>query len=74
MEQVRVGQPSELTGRTILDAGIRQRFGVIVVAVRRSNGEMEFNPVPETMIRTGDELVVLGRPDSVKALEEAVAV
>jgi voltage-gated potassium channel len=72
MEQVRVREQSALAGRTIMSAGIRQKFGVIVVAVRRSNGEMEFNPSPETSLQAGDELVVLGRPDNVKALEETV--
>ena len=33
---------------------------------------MEFNPAPESVIRIGDEMIVLGRPDSVKALEDAV--
>jgi K+/H+ antiporter YhaU regulatory subunit KhtT len=33
---------------------------------------MEFNPSPETVIQAGDAMVVLGRPQSVKALEEAV--
>jgi hypothetical protein len=35
---------------------------------------MQFNPPPEVVIRAGDELVVLGGPPSVKALEETVAV
>ena len=30
---------------------------------------MEFNPEPETTMRAGDKLVVLGRPDSLKKLE-----
>jgi len=34
---------------------------------------MDFNPSPESVIRAGDELVVLGRPQSVKALGEGVA-
>lgn len=33
---------------------------------------MEFNPAPESVVRSGDELVVLGRPENVKALEETV--
>ena len=74
MEQVRVRETSGLVGRSIVDAGIRQRFGVIVVAIRRTEGAMEFNPAPEAVIRAGDELVVLGRPESVKALEETVEV
>ena len=74
MEQVHVREESGLVGKSIVDAGIRQRFGVIVVAIRRVDGAMEFNPAPESVIRAGDELVVLGRPQSVKALEETVEV
>jgi voltage-gated potassium channel len=73
MEQVRIRTSSPLAGRTILDAGVRQRFGVIVVAIRRTDGAMDFNPPPESVIREGGDLIVLGRPESVKALEEAVS-
>src|SRR5436190_697013 len=62
MEQVRVAAASSLVGKTIVEAGIRQKFGVIIVAIKRSEGTMEFNPPPEAVIRSGDELVVLGRP------------
>jgi voltage-gated potassium channel len=72
MEQVRVEERSTLAGKTIVDAGIRQKYGVIIVAIKRSAGPMEFNPAPDVVIRSGDELVVLGRPQSVKALEETV--
>jgi K+/H+ antiporter YhaU regulatory subunit KhtT len=33
---------------------------------------MEFNPAPEAIMRAGDELVVLGTTESVKALEKGV--
>jgi len=74
MEQVKIVEGSPLVGQTIVEAGIRQKFGLIVVAIRRAEGTMDFNPSPESVIRAGDELVVLGRPQSVKALEERVAV
>ena len=74
MEQVRVREGAGLVDKSIVDAGIRQRFGVIVVAIKRGDDAMEFNPAPEFVIRAGDELVVLGRPESVKALEETVEV
>lgn len=73
MEQVHVAKESALVGSRIVDAGIRQRFGVIVIAIKRADGSMEFNPPPEAVIQSGDEMVVLGRPNSVKALEEVVA-
>jgi voltage-gated potassium channel len=72
MEQVHIKDDSPLAGQTIVDAGIRQKFGVIIVGIRRAGGAMEFNPEPEAIMRGGDELVVLGRTDSVKALEKGV--
>jgi voltage-gated potassium channel len=70
MEQVHITDDSALANRSIVDAGIRQKFGVIVVGIKRAGGSMEFNPPPEAVMRPGDELVVLGRTDSVKALEK----
>ena len=74
MEQVHIAERSSLVGQSIVNAGIRQKFSVIIVAIKRADGAMQFNPPPEAVIRAGDELVVLGAPPSVKALEETVAV
>ena len=69
MEEVLVTADSSFAGQTIRDANLRQRFGVIVVGIQRQDRRMEFNPEPDTSIRAGDRLVVLGRPDSLKQLE-----
>src|SRR5262249_18416960 len=68
MEQVHIKDRSPLAGRTIVDAGIRQKFGVIVAGIKRAGGAMEFNPSPEAVMHAGDELVVLGETESIKAL------
>jgi voltage-gated potassium channel len=70
-EQIEVAAAARLVGQTIKDANLRQRFGVIVVAIQRRAGHMEFNPSPDTPIAAGDQLVVLGHPDQLKALETA---
>jgi voltage-gated potassium channel len=72
-EQVHIAERSSLAGKSLVNAGLRQRFGVVVVGIRRANGQMEFNPEPETTIRAGDDLVVLGRAASLKDLEAAAA-
>jgi voltage-gated potassium channel len=72
MEQVHIDEGSPLIGLTLLESGIRQKFGVIVIAIKRADGAMEFNPPSEAMVRAGDEMVVLGQPQSVKALEDTV--
>ena len=69
MEEIAISSGSALADRSLVDAGLRQRFGVIVVGIQRQDDRMEFNPLPEAIIRSGDKLVVLGQPDSLKKLE-----
>jgi voltage-gated potassium channel len=71
MEQVKIGETSALAGQSLLDGNLRQKFGVVVVGIQRSAGRMEFNPAPDAVMGAGDTLVVLGRPGSLKTLEEA---
>jgi voltage-gated potassium channel len=71
IEQVAISVGSSLSGRSIIDANVRQRFGVIVVGIQRAGGRMEFNPPGEAMMQAGDQLVVLGRTDGLPALEAA---
>jgi voltage-gated potassium channel len=73
IEQVTIAPKSPLANHSIIEANLRQRFGVIVVGIQREDRRMEFNPEPDTSIRSGDKLVVLGRPDSLKQLEVEAA-
>jgi voltage-gated potassium channel len=73
MEQITIAGSSSLATQSILDANLRQRYGVIVVGIQRQDRSMEFNPEPDTAIRAGDRLVVLGRPESLRRLEAEAA-
>jgi voltage-gated potassium channel len=73
MEEIPIAPKSALVNHSILDAGLRQRFGIIVVGIQRRDRHMDFNPAPETSILAGDRLVVLGRPESLKLLEAEAA-
>jgi voltage-gated potassium channel len=73
MEEITIAKTSSLADQSILTANLRQRYGVIVVGIQRQDRRMEFNPEPDTVIRTGDKLVVLGRPESLKKLEAHAA-
>lgn len=69
MEQIRIDAGSQLVGRSLVDANLRQRFGVIVVAIQRSGGRMEFNPSSDAVMLAADQLIVLGRPENLRDLE-----
>lgn len=73
IEQVAIEPASALAGRSIIEANIRQRYGLIVVGIQRKAGRMEFNPPAEAVMQAGDQLVVLGRADGLRELEAAAA-
>jgi voltage-gated potassium channel len=73
LEEIAISARSALANRSIVDANLRQRFGVIVIGIQRQDRTMDFNPEPNTAIHAGDKLVVLGRPESMKALEAEAA-
>ena len=70
MEEVRVGENSRLNGLALMDSGIRQELDVIIVAVRKKDGEMQFNPSSQTRIEAGDTLISLGKRDDLAKLEK----
>ena len=61
MEELMVSDGSRLNGLTLVDSAIRQEMNVIIVAIRKSNREMVFNPSSQTRIESGDTLIALGR-------------
>jgi voltage-gated potassium channel len=73
IEQVKVAEYSSMVNRTIKEMQLGKEVGVIVMAIRKSNGEMMFNPPAETAVRGGDYLIVMGRPGNLRSLENLLA-
>src|SRR5262249_51812641 len=55
MEEIVVGRRSAIAERSLREANLRQRFGVIVVGIQRHDSRMEFNPEPEASMHAGDK-------------------
>jgi voltage-gated potassium channel len=72
LEEMVVSADSKLAGSSLMESGIRKDYDLIVVAIKRSGGEMQFNPSPNTPIDAADTLVVLGNHKDIKELEEAL--
>jgi len=73
IEQVRVSEHSDLVSKTIRELQIGRQFGVIVLAIRKGDGEMVFNPPADTAIASGDYLIVMGLPEKLRTLEGMLA-
>jgi voltage-gated potassium channel len=70
LAEVVVHPSSDLAGKTLAGAGVRQRFGIIVVALKNSERSI-FNPGPEERIEAGDVLVALGPMEALDRIERA---
>ncbi len=72
MEETGVAANSPLIGLALKDTGIRRDLDLIVVAIKRADGQMLYNPAPHAPIQAGDTLVVLGMRQNLDALEKLV--
>jgi K+/H+ antiporter YhaU regulatory subunit KhtT len=65
--------PGGLADLTLRDAGVRERFGVTVVAITRADGSALVNPPAAATLRAGDRLRVFGLPAQIDALVSTAA-
>jgi len=65
MEEVTVCEGSSVIGKSLEESEIRQRFGLIIVAVKKDSGKMIFNPLATYIIEQGDKLIAMGEGDNV---------
>jgi len=67
LEALHVSEGSELVGRSIGEARIRDITGSFILAIS-SDGAMDSNPSADRVLRAGDQLVVLGTRSQLDAL------
>jgi voltage-gated potassium channel len=73
LEEIRIGARSQLAGRTLAEAAIRDKLGIMVLAIRKGKGGLEFNPGPEHSISSGDFLIAFGEKSKLRDLENMSA-
>jgi voltage-gated potassium channel len=72
IEQVQVGHRCAFAGKSLEEMAIRRDSGVIVLAIRKENGEMLFNPTPDARVVSGDYLIAMGETQSLRKLENVL--
>jgi voltage-gated potassium channel len=73
IEQVRVAEDSPMVSKTIRGMQLGRDFGVIVLAIRKRDGQMMFNPPADTAVEGGDFLIVMGRAGNLETIEGMLA-
>jgi len=71
--EAKVSEGSRLEGLSIADAQLRADFGVIIVAIRRGEDDMLFNPGPQEQLLVDDVLVLMGHDEKLAETERALS-
>ncbi|MFW6312959.1 MAG: potassium channel family protein [Spirochaetota bacterium] len=74
MEEMTVSQDSSLIGVALRDTPIRSRLNVIIVAIRRGESDLVYNPGPDARFEVGDRLVAIGRSEQLAELSKACGI
>ena len=69
MEELLVGKDSELVGKDLMHSDIRPRFNLIIIAIKKRDGEMVYNPGPKETIRQEDTLLVVGQKSGLQGIK-----
>ena len=70
IEEAELRTDSTLVGESLKTSSIKSELGIIVVAIKKPDGKMVFNPTPETVLEGGDVLISIGHRQQLDRLEE----
>ena len=70
-EEVAIEKDSVYAKKKLKDTNIRSELDLVIVAIRRKDGEMLFQPSGETIVEEGDLLIAIGRAESMVKLVNA---
>jgi voltage-gated potassium channel len=72
MEEAKLSTKSNLIGKSLIDSYLRRDYGIIIVAIKKMSGEMIFNPMPSETLEAGDVIVVIGKKEDLKRMNEVL--
>lgn len=70
VEELLVESGGPLCGKRLRESRIHEDFGVVVLTIRKMNGDMTYNPQGESQLEAGDILIVVGHRRQLKDLKK----
>ena len=65
IHEISIVEKSPLVDKNIIDAGLKQKFDLLVLGIRNNNKEIEFNPKPTRILASGETLIVMGEVENI---------
>ena len=70
VEEIPVSSSSSLVNVMLKESGIRQDYNLIIIAIKKADGSMLFNPSFESIISIGDTVIAVGEYENLQKLEK----
>jgi len=65
VDEVTIPSSSPLVGVTVRESETRSRHGLLIVAIRRADGSLMFNPSADMKFESGGSVIVMGRSEDI---------
>jgi voltage-gated potassium channel len=70
IEETKVAAWSSLVGRSLKESLVCEKFGVMIVAIKKASGHMIYNPPGDAVVESGDILIALGQRQQLDQLDQ----
>jgi len=60
MEEIKLVEGAPIIGKNLIDSNIRSTYNLIIVAIKKADGSMIYNPAPSEILHQGDILIAIG--------------
>lgn len=70
LEEIVIPAGSALEGRSLLESGLKQKFGVTIIGLKHVGEKMLLNPTPATVLQERDIMILIGQTEQLSALTE----
>ncbi len=60
MQETEIPEGASLVGKDLMSSGIRSQFNLIIVAIKRRDARMVYNPSSQEVLEVGDVLIAIG--------------
>ncbi len=74
LAEVRVAANSVYSGKKLVHTDIRKELNLIIIAVKKRDGKMVFNPGPHTVIHDDDTLIAMGKRKDLEVFENKAGI
>ena len=71
LEQVRVSKESAICDKSLADTGMLEDQRYIVLSIKKNDGQLMFNPEPDTILERDDAVIAIGDREVLAGLGEA---